>query len=213
LYAWIGEIRTLVDIGRTSAAVYWADRGLEHFENEKLMNFAKAFALAFAGKIDDAKEIINKPVEKSEAAMFWLFRGEVLVRIKLGLFQRIFKPYKGIGRMGAFFCFLKALSPDPKDAFMHQRIGLAYMLSEYDERAFDHLQTSLTIVADNPLTLYALAECYRRRKDYERAIYYVKKAIAKNPNLDIAYELLQWVHHPDRKFLGRFFNVKGKGRA
>jgi tetratricopeptide (TPR) repeat protein len=71
----------------------------------------------------------------------------------------------------------------------------------------------LTLVAENPLTLYALAECYRKKRDYERAIYYAKKAIAKNTNLDIAYELLQWIHHPTRGLIGRFFNVKGKGRT
>ncbi len=211
--AWVGEIRTLVDIGRADAAVYWADKGLEFCRDEKLMGFAKAFALVHAGKIDHAKQIINIPVEKNEAALLWLFRGEVLVQIKLGILQRIFKPYKGIGRMGAFFCFLKALSPDPQDALMHQRIGLAYMLAEYDERAFEHLQTSLTLAGDNPLTLYGIAECCRRKRDYERAIYYVKKAIAMNPNLDIAYELLEWIHHPTRRFLNRFLNVKRKGRT
>jgi tetratricopeptide (TPR) repeat protein len=211
--SWIGQIRILVDIGRSDAAVYWADKGLGLFGDSKLMTFAKAFALAHAGRIEDAKRIINIPVEKSEAAMLWLFRGEVLIRIKLGIFQKIFRSYKGIGRMGAFFCFLKALSPDPEDAFLHQRIGFAYLLAKYDERAFEHLQTSLAIVPDNPLTVYGLAECYRRKKDYERAIYYVKKAIAKNPNLDIAYELLQWIHHPARKFFGRVLSVKGKGRS
>ncbi len=211
--AWVGQIRILVDIGRSDAAVYWADKGLGLFGDSMLMIFAKAFALAHAKRIEHAKKIINIPVEKDEAAMLWLFRGEVLVMIKLGIFQKIFRPYRGIGRMGAFFCFLKALSPDPKDAFLHQRIGLAYMLANYDERAFEHLQTSLTIVPDNPLTLYGLAECYRRKKDYERAIYYVKKAIAMNPNLDTAYELLQWAHHPARKFLWRFLSVKGKGRS
>lgn len=211
--AWIGQIRILVDIGRSDAAVYWADKGLGLFGDSKLMTFAKAFALAHAKSIEQAKQSINIPVEKNEAAMLWLFRGEVLVMIKLGIFQKIFRPYKGIGRMGAFFCFLKALSPDPKDAFLHQRVGLAYMLAKYDERAFEHLQTSLTIVPDNPLTLYGLAECYRRKNDHERAIYYVKKAIAKNPNLDIAYELLQWAHNPARKLFGRLFSVKGKGRS
>jgi tetratricopeptide (TPR) repeat protein len=211
--AWIGQVRILVDIGRPHAAVYWADNGLEHFSDSKVMAFAKAFALAHAGRIEHAKRIINIPVAKDEAAVVWLFRGEVLVRIKLGLFQKIFKPYKGIGRMGAFFCFLKALSPDPKDAFLHQRVGLAYMLAKYDERAFEHLQTSLTEVPDNPLTLYGLAECYRRKNDHERALYYVKKAIAKNPNLDIAYELLQLLHHPVRKLVGRLFSMKGKGRS
>ena len=124
--------------------------------------------------------------------------------------QKIFTPYKGIGRLGAFFCFVKALSPDQQDPFINQRIGLAYMLANHYGRAFEHLNLSLKGANNNPLTLYGLAECCRMKRDYERALYYVKKAIAGNPNLDCAFELLEWLHGPARRFFGLFKRTAGK---
>ncbi|MGB7054334.1 MAG: tetratricopeptide repeat protein [bacterium] len=202
--AWVGQVRILADIGRYDSAIYWADKACEFFNNETLLFFAKALALAHAGRIDDAKAIINVPVGKDESPMMWLLRGEVLIRVRIDFIQKIFTPYKGIGRLGAFFCFVKALSPDQQDTFINQRIGLAYMLANHHGRAFEHLTLSLSGANNNPLTLYGLAECCRMKRDYEGALYYVKNAIAGNPNLDCAFELLEWLHGPARRFFGLF---------
>lgn len=196
--AWVGQIRILIDIGQYDSAIYWADKGCQMLHDAKLICSAKAFALAYAGEVDDAKAIINVPVEKEEDAMLWLLRGEVLLKVRINLFQKLFTPYKGIGRMGAFFCFIKALSADRQDAFINQRVGLAYLLAGDHRRAIEHLRTSLHIVSDNPLTLYGLAECYRRKREYAESMSYVKKAIAGNPKLDGAFELLHWLHKPGR---------------
>ena len=208
--AWVGQVRILADIGRYDSAIYWADKACEFFDDETLLFFAKAFALAHAGRIDDAKAIINVPVGKDESPMMWLLRGEVLIRVRINFIQKIFTPHKGIGRLGAFFCFVKALSPDQQDPFINQRIGLAYMLANHYGRAFEHLNLSLKGANNNPLTLYGLAECCRMKRDYERALYYVKKAIAGNPNLDCAFELLEWLHGPARRFFGLFKRTAGK---
>jgi tetratricopeptide (TPR) repeat protein len=207
--AWVGQVRILVDVGRYDSAIYWADRGLALLEDTRLLAFAKAYALAYAGKVEDAKVIINIPVEKSESPMLWLLRGEVFLRIKISFIQKLFTPHKNIGRLGAFFCFLKALSSDQRDPFINQRVGLAYMMAGDHRRAFEHLKVSFNEVCDNPLTLYGLAECYRTNRDYERALYYVKKAIAGNPNLDSAFALLRRLHSPYRIFR-KFKRKKGK---
>jgi len=205
--AWVGQVRILVDVGRYESAIFWADKGIEVLEDARLLAFAKAYALAYAGKVEDAKAIINVPVGKNESPMLWLLRGEILLRIKINFIQWLFAPHKNIGKLGAFFCFLKSLSPDQRDPFINQRIGFAYLKAGDHRRAFDHLKVSLNEVCDNPLTLYGLAECYGKVHDYERALYYVKKAIAGNPNLDSAFTLLQWLHSPTRKFL-RIFGGK-----
>ncbi|KPK64296.1 hypothetical protein AMJ83_03495 [candidate division WOR_3 bacterium SM23_42] len=209
--AWVGEVRILVDVGRFDAAVYWANRGLESFGESRLLASSKAFALAYAGDTEAAKRLINVPVEKDETPVLWLLRGEVFLRIRINLLQKLFAPHKGIGSLGAFFCFLKALSSDPGDPFMNQRIGLAYLLANKTKRAFEHLKTSLNVVPDNPLTLYGFAECHRAQRDYERALYYVKKALAGNPHLDSAFGLLQWLHGPIRKILGGLHKKIRKG--
>ena len=207
--AWIGQVRILVDVGRYEGAIYWADRGLALLGDTRLLAFAKAYALAYAGKVEDARVIINIPVEKSESPMLWLLRGEVFLRIKISFIQKLFTPHKDIGRLGAFFCFLKALSSDQRDPFINQRVGLAYMMAGDYRRAFEHLKVSLNEVCDNPLTLYGLAECYRTNRDYERALYYVKKSIAGNPNLDSAFALLERLHRRSRIFR-KFKQKKGK---
>jgi len=198
--AWVGQIRILIDTGHYDGAIYWADKGCQLLDDARLISSAKAFALAYAGDVDDAKAIINVPVEKEEDAMLWLMRGEVLLKVRINLVQKLFTPYKGIGKLGAFFCFIKALSVDQQDPFINQRIGLAYLLAGDHRRAIEHLQTSLHSVRDNPLTLYGLAECHRRKREYEQSLKYVKKAIAGNPKLDSAFELLQWLHKPGRNF-------------
>jgi tetratricopeptide (TPR) repeat protein len=211
--AWVGQVRVLVDVGEYESAVYWAEKGYRSCSGETMLIFAKAFALAHAGRIDEAKTLINVPVKKDEAPMHWLLRGEVLIRVRINFVQRIFTPYKGIGRLGAFFCFVKALSHDQYDPFMNQRIGLAYMLMKNSNRALEHLNLSLRAVSDNPLTLYGMAQCCRMKRDHERALDYVKKAIAGNPELDCAFELLEWLHGPGRRFSGIFKRRGGKERS
>lgn len=202
--AWVGQTRVLVDIGEYDGAVYWADKGYDACGGGTMLSFAKALALAYAGQIGQAKALINVPVEKDESAMLWLLRGEVLIRVRISFIQKIFTPYKGIGRLGAFFCFVKALSHDQTDPFINQRIGLAYMLARERERAMEHLGLSLRAVSDNPLTLFGIAQCYKMKRDYGQALSYVKKAIAGNPKLDCAFELLEWLHGPGRRFSGMF---------
>ena len=169
--------------------------------------------MAHTGRIDEAKAIINVPVQKDEEPMLWLLRGEVLIKVKINFIQKIFTPYKGIGRLGAFFCFVKALSHDQYDAFINQRIGLAYMLAGDKDRAMEHLRLSLRSASDNPLTLYGLAQCLRMKHDYGQALDYVKRAIAGNPRLDCAYELLEWLHGPGRIYSGMFKWKLGKDRS
>ncbi len=210
IQAWVGQVRILIDVGRFNGAVYWAEKACETLGCTTSLSFVKALALAHAGRIDDARKIINVPVNKDEDPLIWLLRGEVLIKMKINIFQKLFTPHKSIGRLGAFFCFIKALESDQHDPFMNQRIGLAYMLERQYGRAAEHLSISANGVSDNPLTLYGIAECYRARKDYERALRYVKKAIAGNPHLDCAFDLLEWLHEPGRSFYWVFKGRKGK---
>jgi tetratricopeptide (TPR) repeat protein len=210
LDGWIGQIRILVDVGRHEAAAYWSDEAAKRLGWSDLLRNAKAFALASGGMIGEAKEIINVPVRADETPMIWLLRGEVFLKIKINFFQRLFTPYKGIGRMGAFFCFLKALSPDPDDSFLNQRVGLAYLLTGDAVLGSKHLRVSLNMAPDNPLTLCGLAQCSRMNHDYKHALFYVKQAIAGNPELDCAFELLQWLHKPRFTNIIEFIGIKGK---
>ena len=210
--AWTDQVRILVDVGRYEAAAYWSEEAAKRLGQIPVLRNAKAFALAYGGSIDEAKKIINVPVGSAETSMIWLLRGEVFLRIRTNLFQRLFAPHKGIGRMGAFFCFLKALNPDPRDPFINQRIGLAYLQAGDAARASEHLRFSLNMAPDNPLTLYGLAQCYRISRDREHAIAYVKRAIAGNPNLDCAIELLQWLHKPRLSDIGEFLGINKKKR-
>ncbi|UCG30543.1 MAG: tetratricopeptide repeat protein [candidate division WOR-3 bacterium] len=207
--AWVGQIRILVDVGRYEAAVFWADEVIKRLGEIDVLRYAKAFALAYGGMVEEAKRIINVPVGPDEASYIWLLRGEVFLRIRINFLQRLFSPHKGIGKVGAFFCFLKALGSHQDDAFLNQRIGLAYLQSGDSRRGFEHLAASLNVVPDNPLTLYGFAECCRMNGDDERALYNVKKAIAGNPQLDCAFELLQRMHRPRLRNIMEFFGMKG----
>jgi tetratricopeptide (TPR) repeat protein len=212
LDAWIGQIRILVDVGRHESAIYWADRALQRFGEIDLIRNAKAFALASGGMIGEAKEVINVPVGADEIPMIWLLRGEVFLKIRTNFIQKLFTPHKSIGRMGAFFCFLRALSSEPNDSFINQRIGLAYLLAGDAVRAQEHLIFSSNVVPDNPLTLYGLARCYAMNKDYDKALSYAKRSIAGNPKLDCAFELMEWLHKPRLGYIGELLNVRKKGR-
>jgi len=201
--AWVGQIRVLVDTGRFEDALFWADKGLAQFSGSEKMELTKALALAYGGKLGQAKKLINKPVKKNDSLILWLFRGEIMIKLKIGFFQRLIKPYKGITKIGAFFCFIKALESNPRDGFINQRIGITYLKAHDISRAYGHLKTSLITAPQNPLTLYCLAECYHSKRDYHYALYYTKKAIAFNPKLDAAIELLQRFHSPYRNFIRR----------
>jgi tetratricopeptide (TPR) repeat protein len=205
--AWVGQIRVFIDNDQLSEALFWADRGLMQFPGSEKLEFAKAFALASQGKTEQAKNLINKPIKKNEAPLIWLYRGEIMIRLKSGFFQKLLKPYKKIGKIGAFFCFLRALELNPRDAFINQRIGIAYLQANNIPRAYDHLKASLIAVPQNALTLYCLAECYRKNNDHKHALYYTKKAITLNPELDAAIELLQWLHSPQARFIQRIRKI------
>ncbi|MBE0432183.1 hypothetical protein IBX73_01815 [candidate division WOR-3 bacterium] len=208
--AWAGQVRILVDVGQYGPAAYWAEKGRDRFTDSIAMTCAHAYALACAGRVAEARDMINVPVSRDETSLDWLLRGEVLLRMKTSFVQRLFAPHKRIGRMGAFFCFVKALASSQNDAFINQRIGIAYLLAADDKRARVHLEASLSLVPDNPLTLYGIAACCRMVRDYEDVLYYVKRAIAGNPELDCAFELLQWLHRPSTKFLRIFSRKKRK---
>jgi tetratricopeptide (TPR) repeat protein len=199
--AWVGQIRVMVDIGKFEEAIFWADEGLKHFPGSVMMEFAKAFALTYIGKIEEAKRIVNKPIKKNEPSVLWFYRGEIIINIRLNFLQKIFKPYKGIGKIGAFFCFIKALESNPKDAFLNQRIGITYLFADEIPRAYEHLKISLIAAPQNPLTLYCLAECYRKMRNYEYALYYTKKAISYNPEFDAAIELMLWLNSFHVRFI------------
>lgn len=205
--AWVGQVRILVDAGAYGPAVYWAEKGRHHFIDSMEMACAHGLALAFAGRTDEARDLINVPVSRDETSMVWLLRGEVLLRMKTNLLQRLFAPHKSIGRMGAFFCFMKALAPAQDHAFLNQRIGLAYLLAADLRPARMHLEASLAAVGDNPLTRLGIAECCRMGREYDAALDHVKRAIAGNPELDAAFELLEWLHRPAAKW-SRIFNSK-----
>jgi tetratricopeptide (TPR) repeat protein len=205
--AWIGQIRILVDADRIEAAIFWSDVALERSTDTSLLELAKAYALACAGKSVAAKSLINKPVRKDEPAMSWLLRGEVLIRIRLNLFSKIFKPYRGIGKIGSFFCFLKALELNPRDGFINQRIGIAYLLADGVDLAHDPLRTALIMSPQNPLTLLCLAMYYCKKGNYEYALYYAKKSIAFNPELDGALELMYRLNSPGARFT-RWLGIK-----
>ncbi|UCG91977.1 MAG: hypothetical protein JSV97_13110 [candidate division WOR-3 bacterium] len=201
--AWVGQIRVLIDCGRFTEALFWAEKGCMRLSGSENMELAEALALAHAGKIQQARALVNKPVKKNESPIRWLFRGEVMIKLTVGFFQKIIKPYKRINKIGAFFCFIKALESNPRDGFLNQRIGIAYLHAHDFDRAYAHLKTALITAPQNPLTLYCLADYYRRRHDYRNALYYTKKAIAFNPQLDAAIELLQWLYSPYGKFMRR----------
>lgn len=201
--AWLGQVRVLADNGRFEDALFWAEKGCAHFSSSETMELTKAFACAYAGKIQQARALINKPIKKNESPIRWLLRGEVMIKLTVGFFQKLIKPHKRIGKIGAFFCFIKALESNPREGFINQRIGIAYLHAHDINRAYVHLKTALLAAPQNPLTLYCLAEYYRKRYDYQNALYYTKKAIAFNPQLDAAIELLQWLHSPHGKFMRR----------
>lgn len=210
--AWVGQVRILVDVGAFGPAVFWAEKGRPRFGRSMEMACAHAYALAFAGRVAEARDLINVPVSRTETSMVWLLRGEVLLRMRTNFIQRLFAPHKSVGRMGAFFCFMKALAPCPDDAFLNQRIGLAYLRAADQGSARMYLQASLAACPDNPLTLYGLAECCRMDRDHEAALDHVKRAIAGNPELDAAFELLQWLHRPSVRF-SRIFHAKKRRKS
>jgi len=192
--AWVGQVRVLLDLGAYKSALYWSERGIEILAPNPLLESLKALCLVYTGDNTKAIGIINRPVSDSDPPMLWLIRGEIFIRLKR--FRHIFSRRRDIGPLGAFFSFLKALEPNPRDGFMNQRIGIAYLQQHYLERSFEHLRLSLISAPQNPLTLYFLAEYYRQKKNYRYARFYAKKSIAFNPNLEVAIELLQFLHSP-----------------
>ncbi len=198
IQAWAGQIRCLLDLGLYASALYWAERSLNLCRDNTLLECLTALCLSFTGNDKKAEEIINRPVKESDSAMVWLIRGETLIKFKRHSF--LFPRRHNIGPLGAFFSFLKALEPDPKDGLINQRIGIAYLRQNYLMRAFEHLRLALIAAPQNPLTLYHLAEYYRRKKNYRYARFYVKKSIAFNLHLDSAIELLQILSSPIVKF-------------
>ncbi|HTG43482.1 MAG TPA: tetratricopeptide repeat protein [Verrucomicrobiae bacterium] len=94
--AWIGQVRSLLELGETTEARLWVEKALASFPNEPELLAAKAVALARLGDLQGALSFSDAAVEsQTNTPYIWLARGDVLLARK---------------EKRAEYCFEKALA-------------------------------------------------------------------------------------------------------
>ncbi len=78
--AWIGQVRSLIELGEFREAQVWADKALASFPNEPELLAAKAVTLARLGDLPGALAYSDAAVEAQISTPYiWLARGDVLL--------------------------------------------------------------------------------------------------------------------------------------
>lgn len=73
------------------------------------------------------------------------------------------------------------------------RVARALAIRDY-RRARKHLQALLSLVGENPYTLYLIADCYERQGDLSNATAYAKEVLAIEPGHFDALKLLARIY-------------------
>jgi tetratricopeptide (TPR) repeat protein len=81
--AWVGQVRSLIELGEFQEAKLWAEKALDQFPNEPELLGAKSVALARLGDLDGAIAFSDAAFqEPGESPYLWLSRGDVLLARK-----------------------------------------------------------------------------------------------------------------------------------
>ncbi len=81
--AWIGQVRSLIELGEFREASIWADKAMEKFPREPELLAAKGVALARLGDLDAAAAFSDAAFEeRSDSPYLWLARGDVFLARK-----------------------------------------------------------------------------------------------------------------------------------
>ena len=81
--AWIGQVRSLIELGEFREASIWADKAMEKFPREPELLAAKGVALARLGDLDAAAAFSDAAFEEGgDSPYLWLARGDVFLARK-----------------------------------------------------------------------------------------------------------------------------------
>ncbi|HEY5738588.1 MAG TPA: hypothetical protein VIW27_02625, partial [Gammaproteobacteria bacterium] len=98
--------------------------------------------------------------------------------------------------------FDKCLSLDPDNSLAHAKLGIAHMVSLYENCSLDrerslklmdqHLRRALELDPDDAEAHAFMAEMLMYRRDFDRALVHARKAVELNPTLADGYSMLAW---------------------
>jgi tetratricopeptide (TPR) repeat protein len=143
--AWIGQVRSLIELGEFEEAKVWADKALLSFPNDPELLAAKGVALARCGDLQGAISFSDAAVESQQNTPYiWLARGDVLLARK---------------EKRADFCFEKAFSLGSKSwtvLWLASRIQSFY---EHFAKALKLAQEALSLEPARAAVWLQLGQC------------------------------------------------------
>lgn len=100
--AWVGQVQSLLELGRPAEAKVWADKALERFADQPELLALKAMALGRTGDTATALAFSDAAITRpGDFPLVWLARADVLL---------------ARGEKTAEHCFTRALQTAPGDA-------------------------------------------------------------------------------------------------
>lgn len=129
--AWIGQVRSLIELGEFKEAQVWADKALGSFPNEPELLAAKAVSLARLGDLQGALSYSDAAVEAQISTPYiWLARGDVLLARK---------------EKRAEYCFEKALALAGQNWFVLWLTARVQAFYQHFAKALRFAQQALTL--------------------------------------------------------------------
>jgi tetratricopeptide (TPR) repeat protein len=164
--AWVGQIRSLIEMNELPEAITWSDRAQERFPNQSEVLACKGLALIKMGDEKEGVEYSDGAIQlKAPSAWVWLSRGESLLLAK--------QPEANARR-----CFLKALEYSQSAEAWRTELGIgrAYNRTRQYARARAHLQNALRAAPGNELVLYELGLAQEAMGEVQLAVGYFERA-------------------------------------
>jgi tetratricopeptide (TPR) repeat protein len=80
------------------------------------------------------------------------------------------------------------LANDPENAWVHEKMGQAYLSLAEIDTAENHIKKALTLNPDSDNALYFLSVVYANRKQYKKADETMARVIEMRPNVAVYWE-------------------------
>ena len=198
--AWLGQVKSLVEMGEYPQAGVWANKGIERFPQSAALLSAKAVVLARQGMVERAIGFSDSSLQVSGDSPFvWISRGQVFLAAR--------------NPSGADHCFTKAFEGRDRDWQLHMEAGRIYLAAGEPDRAQLHFELVTQINPKNAFAWWNLGLCLERTVHTDRAKECFQKAVKLDPYQDLFHNTLKrfkqenglfgWLLTHIRKWSGR----------
>ena len=160
--AWVGQVKSLIELGELDEALIWCDKGLQRFKNSPSLLACKGRVLARLGDYHKGMAYVDAALQEkgSDLPLIWLSRADVLLAER---------------SPAAKFCLEKACELSPQNWQVHLEAAMICLQHNEPLLALKYARQASELNKDHPFVWCVLGDAYRgsgERSEAERCYRY-----------------------------------------